>query len=196
MPGSPAVAEGDYVSAMFRDFREIVSRPSPPAPVLDLGPSVPGNLMFWIRRGHPIGAVDIGSRGSEGLAELRQGPGSVAGVLCWTALSYLAPEEVPEVLEGLAPLLRPGGALFAIFDGDGNDRPERFRYRILGPDRLGFERRSGPRPRAVPTREIEQTLGEFGRSRLMVMRHGSREVVCRFGQPARPTLGRSPSRDR
>lgn len=193
MPGpSPSLAEGEYVSAMFRDFCEIVSRTSPPAPVLDLGPSVPGNLMFWIRRGHPIGAVDIGARGARGLDELRQGAGSVAGVMCWTALSHLDPEEIPDILEGLSPLLRPGGALFAIFDGDGNERPERFRYRILGPDRLGFEKRSGPRPRAVPTREIERTLGESGRCRLMVMRHGSREVVCRFGQPARPTLGPSP----
>lgn len=61
-----------------------------------------------------------------GVADLRELPfedASLAGVVCWYSLMYLAPSDRPGAFAGLARVLRPGGYLVTAFKaGDGQVR--------------------------------------------------------------------------
>lgn len=132
--------------------------------------------MFWTERGFRVTAQDV-------LGHL---PGDIfipegarfGGILCWNVFPALERGAGAALMRLLRSHLEPGGALFAIFDGDGRHAPGAWRYRIAGPDRLSCEPRQDAAPmRAVPTSEIENLLQGFRPTRLTVMRHGSREAL-------------------
>ena len=192
--GPSGAAEGEYASNLFERFEAMVARLGPEAEVLDLGPTMPSNLMFWARRGHKIAAYDyVARRNAEaldssesvdrsGLAALdalgRRGR-RFGGILCWTVMSLLPPREASELVGWLSSRLIPSGTLFAIFDGDGRGQPSPLRYSIVGADRLRFEPSSaGLTPRAVPTSEIEEMFRPLRPTRISVLRHGSREAMA------------------
>jgi ubiquinone/menaquinone biosynthesis C-methylase UbiE len=57
------------------------------------------------------------------LRELPFGDASLAGVVCWYSLMYLAPADRPAAFAGLARVVRPGGYLVTAFKaGDGSLR--------------------------------------------------------------------------
>lgn len=151
-------------------------------PLLDLGPSTTGNIMYWVRDGHPVSAFDVMAHGPEEEEEvcLDYPDASFGGVLGWTALSYLQPIHARQLVRELGRVLRPDGWLFAVFDGDGRKDPAAQRYRIADAETLGFEPLAGGNsPRAVLTREVETLFQPFREVRIMVMRHGSREALGR-----------------
>lgn len=180
---SRKIDSGDYRSALFESFVGGLERLGSEAPILDLGPTTPDNLVFWATRGHRVAAVDLAARLGRG-APIDPDPGPYGGVLCWNTLALLDRDECASLIEKLRRSLLPGGYLFAIFDGDGRTKPPPLRYRIGGESRLRFEPIDWPTaPRAVPTNEIESLLEGLRPTRLTVMRHGSREAL---GQKPRP----------
>lgn len=173
-----APRQADYASALFEQFcRHIRALGS--CPILDLGPSTPRNVMYWIERGHPVSAFDLAAHADDG-TDLHYEDGMFGGVLCWTALSHVSPAQARDLVLEVSRVMRPDGWLFAVFDGDGRRQPTSQRYRIVDSTRLAFEpmERADP-PRAVLTREVEMLLQPFREARIMVMRHGSREALAR-----------------
>lgn len=170
------LARGEYNSALFEAFVAGVDRLDPAAAVLDLGPSAPENLMFWLRRGRDVAALDLEAR------EIAERPLELSdkrfgGILCWNVLSLLSRARARAAAAALHSVLEPGGYLFAIFDGDGRQAPPSRRYRIVREGRLRFEPFGQATRRAVSTSEISSLMEGLRATRVTVMRHGSREAL-------------------
>lgn len=179
------IRDGLYTSTLFERFVDAVTQHGQGSEVLDLGPTTAENLMFWVGRGHRLAAVDLYARYQAGETLGLEGRG-FAGILAWNLLSALPADVAATIAGELRELLVPGGAIFAIFDGDGRRPPPPVRYRIVNESRLRFE----PNPtvdemRPVSTNEIDELLHGLGPARLSVMRHGSREVLGQRPAPRR-----------
>jgi len=176
--GGPQQAE--YKSALFGRFCSYLSEMGSDVAILDLGPSTPGNVMYWIGKGHRVSARDLVAHGSVEQVKLEYPDAAFGGVICWTAPSHLEPETARELMQEVGRVLRPDGWLFSVFDGDGRHQPPAQRYRVLDDDQLSFEPMlERGSPRAVLTREVELLYQSFREVRVMVMRHGSREALGR-----------------
>ena len=55
----PAPAQAEYASALFRQFCTKFEKLGADTPLLDLGASTTGNVMYWVRAGHSVSAYDI-----------------------------------------------------------------------------------------------------------------------------------------
>ncbi|MFW6198418.1 MAG: hypothetical protein ACOC5E_01200 [Acidobacteriota bacterium] len=178
---APSISAGEYESGLFADLTAIVERLGRHVDILDLGPTTPANLMFWVRRGHRVTARDYLARRGRSDRGLVLGPDqSFGAIVAWNVLSFLPRSDARTLMAELQGYLMPGGGLFAIFDGDGRRVPEAVRYRIVDEGRLAFAGVDlGVAPRAVPTSEIEALLGSLPTARISVMRHGSREALAR-----------------
>ncbi len=175
-----APQQAEYHSALFSKFCGHVGAMRGQVPLLDLGPSTTGNVMYWVRGGHPVGALDIAVHETVDEIRLDYEDCAFGAVLGWTALSHLEPSSARQLMGEIGRVLRPDGWLFAIFDGDGRKPPMAHRYRIMDADTLGFEPVDGHgAPRPVLTREVETLFQPFRETRIMVMRHGSREALGR-----------------
>jgi SAM-dependent methyltransferase len=73
---------------------------------IDLSPG----MIRVARRDHPGFGFDVAD-----LRELPVGDASVAGVVCWYALMFLAPSDRPAAFSELARVLKPGGYLVTAF---------------------------------------------------------------------------------
>ncbi|MGD8329003.1 MAG: class I SAM-dependent methyltransferase [Acidobacteriota bacterium] len=173
--------QAEYVSALFGQFCSKVRAMDDDVPLLDLGPSTTSNVMYWVRNGHPVSAVDVmAHEPGDQETRLDYPDASFGGVLGWTALSHLDANSARQLVREIGRVLRPNGWLFAVFDGDGRKAPVAQRYRIIDDQTLAFEPLTGrPEPRAVLTREVETLFQPFREVRIMVMRHGSREALGR-----------------
>ena len=168
---------GEYRSLLFERFVAAVARIGPDAAILDLGPTTPSNITFWAHRGHRVSAIDLAARLERGgefdLSGIKYG-----GIVCWNMLTLLSKERARQVVAELRSVLVPGGAIFAVFDGDGHVQPPSLRYRIVSESRLGFASTDWPRlPRPISTHEIDRFFKGMKPRQLTVMRHGSRESV-------------------
>jgi SAM-dependent methyltransferase len=174
----------DYASALFGQFCAKLKAFDEPVPLLDLGPSTTGNVMYWVGAGHSVSAFDIMAHAGEADEEedvrLDHEDATFGGVLGWTALSHLEPARARQLVREIRRVLRPNGWMFAVFDGDGRKDPVAQRYRIIDSKTLGFRPIEGrAAPRAVKTREVETLFQPFREVRIMVMRHGAREALGR-----------------
>jgi len=176
-----APQQADYASALFGKFCKAIRKAGEGVPLLDLGPSTTGNVMYWVRDGHPVSAFDVMAHAPEGEEILLEYPDAAfGGVLAWTALSHLDAARAQHLMQEIGRVLRPDGWLFAVFDGDGRRDPVAQRYRIIDAETLGFEPLDGREaPRAVLQREVEMLYRPLREVRVMVMRHGSREALGR-----------------
>ncbi len=171
-------AASDYYSALFERFVETVSRLGPEAAVLDLGPTTPSNITFWAQRGHRVSAVDLVTRLERGTA-LDLSDIEYGGIVCWNVLTLLPEDRARQIVADLRSVLVPGGAIFAVFDGDGRTDPPSIRYRIVSESRLAFTPTDWPQqPRPVSTHEIDRFFDAMKPRQLTVMRHGSRESIA------------------
>ncbi len=182
------LAASDYHSVLFERFARTVSRLGAEFPVLDLGPTTPSNITFWAQRGHRVSALDLAARLERGtalgLSEVEYG-----GIVCWNLLTLLSKERARQTVADLRAVLVPGGAIFAIFDGDGRTDPPSLRYRIVSESRLAFASTDWPRPpRPVSTHEIDGFFEEMKPRQLTVMRHGSRESIAQRPIDRRPRM--------
>jgi hypothetical protein len=173
--------------------------------VLDLGPVWQATLGFLIDRGFQFATEDLlkswrefvaveedrlrstpvgeeGERVSQAtLAEkflkesLQADDGAYCGVLLWDLLDYFDAELVPRIVARMFKVLKPGGAILALFH---SHPPARFqRYRIV--DDQTLEMLPAPtlavHTRTFQNREILDMFGAFRSSKTFVGRDHIRE---------------------
>ena len=176
--GSTAPEQAKYASTLFSKFCSDIKAMEGTAPLLDLGPSTTRNVMYWLRGNHPVSAFDIMVHEMTDQISLDYEDCAFGGVLAWTVLSHLGPGQARQLMREIGRVLRPRGCLFAVFDGDGRRIPGAQRYQIIDAKNLEFEPIEGRgTARAVLTREVETLFQPFRETRIVVMRHGSREVL-------------------
>lgn len=99
------------------------------------------------------------------------------GVLAWDVVDYLPPEAALALVGRLHELVRPGGAVLAIF----HDRaPGRFhRYRVKSAEGVECIPATAPVPfgRVLPNREILNLFSKFRSSKTFVGRDQMREAL-------------------
>jgi hypothetical protein len=175
------------------------------ARILDLGQVSQATLNFFIEKGYRISTEDLlrswkefmmgeeerlrlmpvgadGERVSQAtLAEkfletaCQYPEENFIGVLAWDLFDYFDAELMPRVMNRLYKLIRPGGAVLAIFH---NRTPERFhRYRIV--DNQSIELLNAPtlavHARTFQNREVLGMFGQFRSSKTFVGRDQLRE---------------------
>lgn len=204
VPGPVAAPRGGRQSNGLKDFvghLEDLSHGS----LLDLGPVWQSTVTFFIERGFKVYTDDLlaswkdflradedrfralalgdetvefspPARAERFLGSAFQYPDhSFDAVLAWDLLDYLDPAMVSRIVARLTDLVRPGGAILALFH---SRRPESFyRYRVL--DQQNFEMISSPpmftADRVFQNREIINLFNRFHASKTYVGRDQIRE---------------------
>jgi hypothetical protein len=175
--------------------------------LLDLGPAWQTTLSFFIERGFRVSSEDIlrawktflseeekrlredfaageslemtpSGRATRFLKDNLQYPrGSFDAVLLWDLLDYMEQALVKQIVANLTELLRPGGAIFAMFH---SKKPEGFhRYRVLNSNTLQMVPTAlvCPAQRAYQNREIQDLFGRYRTVKSFVGRDQLRETL-------------------
>lgn len=174
--------------------------------LLDLGPAWQTTLSFFIERGFRVTSEDIlrgwaefqkeeeshklerspenyDGRTPEGLAKkflnenLKYAPGSFDALLLWDALDYMEPTLAKHTVAHLTELLRPGGAVFAMFH---SKKPEGFqRYRVTDTNTLQVlsAKPICPAQKVYQNREIQELFGKYRSVKSYVSRDQLRETL-------------------
>lgn len=175
--------------------------------LLDLGPAWQTTLSFFIERGFRVSSEDILRAWKAFLTEeetrlredfaagetLEMTPNARAGrflqknlqytrasfdaVLLWDLLDYLEPVLVKHVVSSLTELLRPGGAVLAMFH---SRKPEGFqRYRVLNSNTLQVIPTAilCPAQRVYQNREIQDLFRSYRTVKSFVSRDQLRETL-------------------
>lgn len=194
------------VSNSLKEFLELISD-APRSKVLDLGPVWQATVSFFVDKGFRVSTEDLLRNWKEFLTDeeerLRTAPvgaetgkvsqamlaekflegalqypeESFSGVLAWDLLDYFDAEVVPRLMERIFYILRPGGAMLALF----HSRPaERFhRYRIA--DSQQIELLAAPtlavHAHVFQNREILDLFEKFRSSKTFVGRDQVREAL-------------------
>jgi hypothetical protein len=175
--------------------------------ILDLGPVWQSTIGFLLGKGFRVSTEDLLRNWKEFLAgeeeRLRTAPvgsdteklspaviaekflqnalqypeDSFHGVLAWDLLDYFDADVVPQLMERIFSILRPGGAMLALFH---SRPPDSFhRYRIL--DNQQIELLSAPtlamHAHVFQNREILDLFGKFRTSKTFVGRDQIREAL-------------------
>jgi len=163
--------------------------------ILDLGPSVAGNLEFVSSLASRVQIVDLlggdtltgktaypGHRERVGVlrALADEHAGSFHLVLAWDIFNYLPIEQAQAVVGELARLCRPAGRLLAIVVETDTMPASPNRYRIIDEENLAYELltidlRGGPH---LPPAAVERFLAGFSIEHSFVLRHGVREYLA------------------
>jgi hypothetical protein len=194
------------VSNSLKEFLWLISDASR-GRVLDLGPVWQSTVSFFVDKGFRVSTEDLlrnwkdfltdeeerlrtAPVGAEGekisqamLAEtflqgaLQYPEESFHGVLAWDLLDYFDVEVVPRLMERLFHILRPGGAMLALFHSRSAERF--YRYRIA--DSQQIELLAAPtlavHAHVFQNREILDLFGEFRSSKTFVGRDQLREAL-------------------
>jgi 2-polyprenyl-3-methyl-5-hydroxy-6-metoxy-1,4-benzoquinol methylase len=174
--------------------------------LLDLGPAWQTTLSFFIERGFRVTADDIlrswteflakEARSKEGLTaedyaertpeaiarkflgeNLSYAPLSFDALLLWDLLDYLEPTLAKLMVVHLTEMLRPGGAVLAMFH---SKKPEGFqRYRIVDTNTLQVlgSKTIAPAQKPYQNREIQELFGRFRTMKSFVGRDQLRETL-------------------
>src|SRR6267143_2957140 len=175
--------------------------------LLDLGPTWPTTLSFFIERGFRVSSEDIlrgwkaflteeevrlredssvietldmtpGGRASRFLNESLQYPkATFDAVLLWDLLDYLEPTLAKQMVANVTELLRPAGVVFAMFH---SKRPEGFqRYRVADSNTLQMISTAiiCPAQKVYQNREIQDLFGRYRTMKSFVSRDQLRETL-------------------
>jgi hypothetical protein len=175
--------------------------------MLDLGPAWQTTLNFFIERGFRVTSDDVlrswsdfqeqqmaidkkeltdderAQRTPEALAKkfldenLQYSPGSFDALLLWDLLDYLEPTLVKQMVAHLTEMLRPGGAVLALFH---SKKPEGFqRYRVMDTNTLQVLSAKSilPAQKPLQNREIQEMFGKFRSIKSFVGRDQLRESL-------------------
>lgn len=175
--------------------------------LLDLGPAWQTTLNFFIERGFRVTSDDVlrdwadfqakelattkeqltaeeyAERTPEVMAKkfleenLQYGPSSMDAMLLWDSLDYLEPALVKPMVAHLTDILRPGGAVLAMFH---SKRPEAFhRYRVMDTHTLQVLSAKAilPAQRPLQNREIQELFARFRTMKAFVGRDQLRESL-------------------
>ncbi len=192
------------ISNGLKEFLWLISD-VPQGRVLDLGPVWQSTVTFFVEKGYRVSTEDLLRTWKDFLAAEEEGfrktpigadaerisPASLAnkfletalqyrersfhGVLAWDLLDYFDPEVTPRLMERLAQLIHPGGAMLAMFH---SRAAERFhRYRVV--DSQTIELIAAPtlavHSHVFQNREILGLFSEFRSSKTFVGRDQVRE---------------------
>lgn len=194
-PAHPTKALAKFISSLQ-------SRDQPV--LLDLGPVVGSNLTFF---GEQLGCKifvedlfkDIDRHAREGRADelpaffeqrFSQADASVDGILCWDLLDYLDKKAAAVVARQLARLLKPEGALLAMFNAsEPRETDETTFARFVVVDLTSIEYRRYPavqrRGRALQNRDIQRMFEPLRIAEQFLLKTNMREVLFRrAAQPA------------
>ena len=182
--------------ALARFLTSLSARPQPV--LLDLGPVVGQNVTFF---GEQLGCKifvenlfkDIDRHVKDGkLDELPaffekrfpQEEGSVDGILCWDVLDYLERPAAQAVAKQLARILRPEGALLAMFAATQPSTPppaEYTRYVVVDQAGLQYRPYSAARGKQRPllNRDIERMFEPLRVAEQFLLKNNLREVLFR-----------------
>jgi hypothetical protein len=126
-------------------------------------------------------AEDYAERTPEALAKkflegnLQYAPASFDALLLWDSLDYLEPALVKRLVAHLTEILRPGGAVLAMFH---SKKPESFqRYRVMDTNTLQVLTTTPilPAQKPLQNREIQELFGRFRTVKSFVGRDQLRE---------------------
>jgi hypothetical protein len=199
--GASATAETVRSSKTLGQFLSLLfARPS--AELVDLGPVIGANIAFFGERiGCKIHVEDLYAdldrhAREDGLDELPKFLGrrfaladsSVDAVLCWDVFDYLAPAAAGVLAGELTRMLRPGGALFGFFCGDGPDERGYTKYVIEDEGHLRGRLYAGAccRGRALQNREITDLFAGLDLFGSVLLKSGVREVLFLKPSPTPP----------
>ena len=168
----------------------------PMAEVLDLGPAIGSNITFLGERiGCKIHVKDLYADLERHAQEdaLARFPEfleacfrdyvaeSIDAVLCWDIFDYLAPPAADVLAGTLIQVLRPGGALLALFGGGGTGERSYTRYVIEDERHLRY--RIAPaacgRQRMLQNRDILALFPGLNLFDSVLLKSGVREVLFR-----------------
>jgi hypothetical protein len=166
------------------------------AEVLDLGPAIGSNIAFLGER------IDCKIHVKDLYADLERhahedalarfpelletsfteyGAESIDAVLCWDIFDYLAPPAAGVLAGTLIQVLRPGGALLALFGGGGTSERSYTRYVIEDERHLRY--RIAPaacgRQRPLQNRDILALFPGLNLFDSVLLKSGVREVLFR-----------------
>jgi len=166
--------------------------------LLDLGPVVGPSLTFF---GEQLGckifvedlAKDLDRQAKEGkpedpvafyAARFPQATGSVDGILCWDLFDYLDRPSALALAQQLARVLRPEGAMLALFntvEPAPGSRPFYTRYVVIDPQNLQHRTYSGQQPRQKPfvNRDIERVFEPLRVTEQFLLKSKVREALYR-----------------
>jgi len=166
------------------------------AEVLDLGPAIGSNIAFL---GERIGCrihvkdlyADLERHAHEDALErfpeflkasfAEYDAESIDAVLCWDVFDYLAPATAEALAGTLIQLLRPGGAVLALFAGGGSSERSYTRYVIEDEGHLRY--RIAPaacaRQRVLQNRDIVALFPGLKLFDSVLLKSGVREVLFR-----------------
>ena len=116
---------------------------------------------------------------------------SVDGILCWDVLDYLDIRAAQVVARELARVLRPGGALFALFMATAPptpDAPTYTKYVVVDEDHLRYRTYGAARGRQKPllNRDIQRMFAPLAITEQFLLKTNLREVLFRKPAASRP----------
>jgi hypothetical protein len=209
-PDVPVASMGPlHPSKALPKFLHVLSGREQPM-LLDLGPVVGSNVTFF---GEQLGCKifvenlyrDIEHHvREEKVAELPaflsnrfpQDDGSVDGVLLWDVIDYLDKPSAQALAKQIVRILRPNGALFALFattTEPAGTKPEYTRYLVADPANLVHRSYEAARGRQRPwmNRDIERMFEPLRVSEQFLLKTNLREVL--FRKPDDPAQSAAPS---
>lgn len=103
------------------------------------------------------------------------------GALIWDTLQFLSRPLLELTIDRLYKILRPGSPLLTLFHASESADPvPTYRYRILGPDRLGLAERGERTPvQQFNNRDLERLFERFEGVKFFLTRDALREVIVR-----------------
>lgn len=194
------VDEPLFATKAFAKFLTSVSGQENPT-VLDLGPAVGGNVMFFAERvGCKIIVADAFAQleqhlrlpAQDGLpaalaARFPHGEGTVDGIVCWDIIDYLDRRSAQTLADQLTRMLRPGGALLGFF-GTAPARDSQYtKYVIADESNLKYRFYPAVRGRqsVLLNRDIIRLFPDLRVSDSFLMKNNLREIL--FRKPAYAT---------
>ncbi len=178
---------------------------TPPARILDLGPTNNDNIQFWAKRGFDVTCYDLFAHETRRLGQLEVTPmtlssdtlrqqrlpfddGSYSAICSWNVLSRLPFVLARQFARECHRLLRQSGLMHAVFlDADGRLDTRR-QYQVV--DRQSLQVTSAAVPRRLPTNwvdaEIRLMLSRFAACEIQAAPSYTREVLAQRA-PVTPT---------
>ena len=193
----PAAAKGGepvISSKGFPKFLAALSAQPSPAAVIDFGPVIGANVAFLGERlGCKLFIEDLTTELSrhmksgnmDGLPDavqlrLRQGEGSVDGILVWDFFDFLKKPAAQAVARHLVGMLRPGGAILGYFAISNVEKASFMKYEIIDDQSLRHRSHPGNGSRiAHPNREIIRMFEGLAVAESVLLKNNTREILLR-----------------
>lgn len=183
--------------ALRRFLKSLTARESPV--LLDLGPVVGPNVSFF---GEQLGCkilvegvfAEIDRHAREDRLEalplflekrFSQADGSVDGILCWDLIDYLGRPAAHALVAQLRRVLRPDGALFALFNSAQPSELARYtKYVVVDESNLLYQPYDAVRGRQpnLPNRDIIRLFAGLDVADSFLLQNNVREIL--FRKPA------------